>query len=324
MVLKKLFGSMSVLKIKKFLLQDLRKHGEVGFFLAKFIRKIHERQLLRGGIKAAIDRKFVEVFGHTVDWESPKTLNEKIQWLKVYGYEPFHTICADKYRMREYLYEKFGNNDYQIPVLFVTDKWKDITLDIIPNEPCVIKANHTQGDVVIVRDKTCLDIKTLRKDCRWWLVRNLYPECYEPQYKDIKPLIMIEKLLLTKDGYVPNDYKLHYINGELQFVYCSVSRETINKRNIYDANWQPLMFTWSEKYKDTSTLRGPEIPAPPTFDKMKELGAEIAKDFKYVRVDFYDVDGELYFGEITLHHGSGLDVFSPEFYDSVYGELLKL
>ena len=117
---------------------------------------------------------------------------------------------------------------------------------------------------------------------------------------------------------------MHFINGKLEFVYCSVGRETINKRNIYDADWNPLMFTWSEKFKDPATLRGPEIPAPSTFEKMKELGAEIAKDFKYVRVDFYDVDGELYFGEITLHHGSGLDVFVPGKYDIIYGEKLSL
>jgi hypothetical protein len=152
----------------------------------------------------------------------------------------------------------------------------------------------------------------------------LYEATLELQYKDIKTLIIIEKLLQTKEGFIPNDYKLHFINGKLEFVYCSVGRETINKRNIYDADWKPLMFTWSEKYKDPTTLRGPEIEAPSTFAKMKELGAVIAKDFKYVRVDFYDVDGKLYFGEITLHHGSGFDVFVPDTYDKYYGELLKL
>lgn len=311
-------------KLKNFLLYDLKYYGEVGFFLQKIVRKVHEYKMLRGGAKAAIDRKFLKVFGKRVNWDNPKTLNEKIQWLKINAFEQFHTICADKYRMREYLFEKFGNNKYQIPVLFKTDNWKDINIANIPDEPCVIKANHTQGDVVIVKDKRDLNIKKLRVDCRWWLERNLYPECQEPQYKSIKPLIIIEKLLLTKDGFVPNDYKLHFINGKLEFVYCSVGRETINKRNIYDADWNPLMFTWSEKFKDPSTLRGPEIPAPSTFEKMKELGAEIAKDFKYVRVDFYDVDGELYFGEITLHHGSGLDVFVPGKYDIIYGEKLSL
>lgn len=315
---------MEINKLKTFLLNDVKYYGNLGFYIHCIINKIHQKFSLRGGVKASIDRRFREVFGYKVNWENPQTLNEKIQWLKVYGYKSFHTICADKYRMREYLTKKFGNDLYQIPVLFVTDNWKDITMDKIPNEPCVIKANHTQGDVVVVRNKQSLDIKRLRSECRWWLKRTIYPYSLEPQYKNIKPLIIIEKLLLTKDGYIPNDYKLHYINGELQFVYCSIGRETINKRNIYDSNWQPLMFTWSEKYKDPSTLRGPEIPEPATFGKMKELAGEIAKDFKYVRVDFYDVDGELFFGEITLHHGSGYDVFVPKEFDMFYGNKLKI
>lgn len=312
------------MNIRHFLTQELKYKGSIGFFLALFLRRLVEFPVILRNKKDRIDFIFNKVFGRKVDWDNPRTLNEKIQWLKLYGFENFHTICADKYRMREYLYQKFNTNDYQIPVLCKTDNWKDITLDIIPNEPCVIKANHTQGDVWIVKDKNKLDIDKLRTDCRWALRRNLYKMSLEPQYKDIKPLIIIEKLLQTKEGYIPNDYKLHFINGKLEFVYCTVGRETINKRNIYDANWQPLMFTWSEKYKDPSTLRGPEIEEPKTFSKMKELGAEIAKDFKYVRVDFYDVDGKLYFGEITLHHGGGFDVFVPESYDYYYGDLLKL
>lgn len=315
---------MGLDRIKSFLLRDLKYYGNIGFAFQCVIDKLHNAYLMRGGVKSAIDRQFRKVFGRGVNWDNPQTMNEKIQWLKVYGYESFHTICADKYRMREYLKNKFGTEEYQIPVLFVTSNWNDISMDVIPDVPCVIKANHTQGDVVLVRDKRKLDIDKLRVDCRWWLKRSIYPSSLEPQYKDIKPLILIEKMLQTKDGYIPNDYKLHYFNGKLEFVYCSVGRETINKRNIYDANWNPLMFTWSEKFKDPSSLRGAEIPAPATFEKMKQLGSEIAKDFKYVRVDFYDVDGALYFGEITLHHGSGLDVFTPDSYDIYYGNLLKL
>lgn len=309
---------------KSFLMNDLKYKGNIGFYLARIIYLVHFRIKFLGGSKKGIDKEFIRTFGSRVNWEEPETLNEKIQWLKIYGFEDFHTIVADKYRMREYLEQKFDNSDYQIPVLYKTDNWKDITLDVIPDEPCVIKANHTQGDVWIVRDKKKLDIRKLRIDCHWAILRNLYRENREPQYKNIKPMIIIEKLLLTKDGYVPNDYKLHYFNGQLKFVYCSVGRETINKRNIYDADWKPIYMTWSEKFKDASTLRGPEIAPPSSFNRMKELAEVIAKDFKYVRVDFYDVDGKLYFGEITLHHGSGFDVFTPSEYDLIFGKELHL
>lgn len=310
--------------LKKFIMIDLKYHGLIGFELERLIYKLYIAYKYRGGTKAGIDRIFYETYGRHMNWDNPEKLNEKIQWLKVNGFEDFHTIVADKYRMREYVKEKFGCDKYLIPVYFKTEDWKDITIDVIPDEPCVLKANHTQGDVWIIRDKNKIDIKKLRTDCRWALQRNLYDESREPQYRDIKPLLFIEKLLLGKDGHVPNDYKLHYINGELKFIYCSIGRETINKRNIYDAEWKPLMMTWSEKYYDASKLRGPEIEAPSTFPLMKELGAEIAKDFKYVRVDFYDVDGNLFFGEITLHHGSGFDVFVPEKYDKIFGDQLRL
>lgn len=312
------------MNIKKFLMKELKYYGFVGFELERFISWLYVSYTNRGSIEECIRRKYHSVHKQELDLKDPKTLNEKIQWLKLYGFEDFHTKCADKYRMREFLKEVLGTEDYQIPVLYKTVNWKDINLSVIPDEPCVIKANHTQGDVLIVRDKNQLDIKRLRTDCHWWMNRNIYKTSQEPQYKNIQPMIIIEKLLLTKEGKIPNDYKLHYINGELQFVYCAVDREGINKRNIYDADWKPVMFTWSEPEKDATTLRGPEIAAPKSFDKMKELASQIAKYFKYVRVDFYDVDGDLYFGEITLHHGSGLDVFNPIDMDLYYGQKLKL
>lgn len=268
--------------------------------------------------------KYKKIYQREPNLDNPVTLNEKILWLKLNDHKPIHTLCADKYTVRGYLKERFGE-DYLVPLLYVTDKWQDLTLDNIPNEKCIIKASHSQGDMLIVKDKSKVDIKKLRYDARIWLMRNLYFETQEWQYKNCKPRIIIEKLLQDKEGHIPNDYKLHYINGKLEFVYCSVGRETVNKRNIYDADWNPLYFSWVEPYKDASTIRGEEIPAPQTFEEMKRIGSEIAKDFpNYVRVDFYDVDGKLYFGEITFHHGSGMDVFRPEEYDKVYGDKLIL
>ena len=135
--------------------------------------------------------------------------------------------------------------------------------------------------------------------------------------------LLIEKLLLTEEGKIPNDYKLNYINGELEFIYVSVDREGGNYRNIYDKNWEPLNFHWTSK-KSITGLRGPEIRPPASFIQMKEIGKEIAKEYPYVRVDFYDVDGDLYVGEITHFHGGGFDSFHPSDYDLSFGQKLKL
>jgi hypothetical protein len=276
------------------------------------------------GDKRVTRKKYKKIYHREPNLDKPETLNEKILWLKLNDRRPIHTLCADKYTVRDYLKKKFGEK-YLIPLLYVTDNWRDLTFDVIPDEKCIIKASHSQGDMLIVKDKSKVDIKKLRYDARIWLMRNLYYETQEWQYKNCKPRIIIEKLLQDKEGHIPNDYKLHYINGRLEFVYCSVGRETVNKRNIYDANWNPLYFSWVEPYKDVSSIRGEEIPAPQSFEEMKRIGTEIAKEFpQYVRVDFYDVDGKLYFGEITFHHGSGFDLFTPSHYDEDYGKLIKI
>ena len=131
---------------------------------------------------------------------------------------------------------------------------------------------------------------------------------------------MVEKLLLTHEGKIPNDYKLHFFNGKLGFVYCSIDREGGNYRNMYDPDWKPLYFSWGGHDED----RGPEISPPASFPEMLRIGSEIAKMFHYVRVDFYDVDGKLYYGEITFHHGGGYNRFIPESYDRYFGDMLDL
>lgn len=298
--------------------------GGLGVEIYSFINRSIYNYRRRGGDKAATIRKYRKIYGTTPNLANPQTLNEKILWLKLNDHSDLHTQCADKYTVREYLSQKFGN-EFLVPLLYHTTNPEDITMDVIPDFPCIIKASHSQGDMKIIRNKEDIDIKKFQFKMKIWLKRNLYIETQEWQYKNIKPRIIVEKLLLDKEGHIPNDYKLHFINGQLAFVYCSVGRETVNKRNIYDANWNPLYFTWVEPQKDTVNLRGEEIVPPKSFEKMKEIGSEIAKDFPYyVRVDFYDVDGVLYFGEITFHHGSGLDVFKPSHYDTDYGKLLAL
>lgn len=308
---------------KKEKIKFLLKYGTIGFYIYEFLVKTNAAIKNWGSDEQVTKRKYYKIYGKELNLNSPKTLNEKILWLKLFDRKDFYTICADKYRCREYLKSKFGEQ-YLIPLLYETTNWRNITLDVIPDIPCIIKDNHGSGDYHIIREKRDVDIKKIQRDCRVWLATDYYKVSQEWQYKNIERRIIIEKLLLTKEGRIPNDYKLHYINGSLEFVYCSVGRETINKRNIYDSDWQPLYFSWVAPGTDVSNIRADEIPAPPTYELMRKLGHEIAKDFPYVRVDFYDVDGKLYFGEITLYHGSGFDVMIPEKYDLEYGAKLKL
>jgi hypothetical protein len=274
--------------------------------------------------KNFLERKFRIKQGYNFDINNPKTLNEVIQWLKINERYDFHTICADKYRVRDYLSKHFSE-EFFIPILFHTENYKDIELKKLPNEPFIIKTNHDSGHYLIVRRKEEFDWKKVKLDFKYWMKKNYFYNEREWQYKNIKPCVIAEKLLICKNGRIPNDYKIHCINGIVEFIYVASDREGENKRCIYDRNWNPLFFTWAAKGKNASSVRGEEQLPPPTLTKMISFAEIIAIDFpKYVRVDFYDVDGKLYFGEITQHHGGGFDQIRPFEFDKYYGSLIKI
>lgn len=269
-----------------------------------------------------IKRNFRFSFGREPDLENPKTINEKIQWLKLNDRKTIYTTLADKFAVREWLKERFGDQ-YLIPLLYRTDNWKDIKPENLPDCPFILKSNSGSDAYFIVKDKDKADWNRIRKACRCWLNTNNYYITQEWQYKNIKNMIVVEKLLEDRNHRIPNDYKLNFLNGKLEFIYCSIDREGKNYRRIYSPDWELLPFSWCDDHHNLEgNLDG--IERPKNFQKMKEFGEIIAKDFKYVRVDYYDVDGKLYFGEITLHHGSGLLHFSPDKYDLIYGQKLKL
>lgn len=310
-------------KIGQFVRRTLIKSGNFGLSIYDFLLKAQDFLAPRISDEEATAVRFKKTFGRDIDFNHPVTLNEKIQWLKLHFRKDIQTTMADKYGVREYIRTHFGE-EYLVPLLFQTTDWRNITPENIPDVPCIVKPNHGTGRYEIIKDKSKVDVEELKVKCLEWLNLDFYKITREWPYKNIKRRIIIEKLLQTKEGTIPNDYKLHYINGKLEFVYCSIGRENENKRNIYDADWNPLYFSWVEPYKDVTDIRGKEIAPPPTFPKMKEIAEQIARDFPYVRVDFYDVDGKLYIGEITFYHGGGFDVFVPSEYDEYYGKKLIL
>lgn len=305
-------------------LLDLKYKGKIGYFATNIIFETYRFwKYYRIKDIPYLKAKFLRLQGYPLNLEEPKSLNEKLQWLKLYDIRPIYTTLADKYGVRSFIQEQFGD-DLLIPLLYDTTDYRDIVPENLPNEPFILKATHDSGSFVIVRDKSAVDWEKVRVDCRWWLSKNYYWIDREIQYKDIQPRIIIEKLLLDKDGKIPNDYKLHCINGKVEFIYVAVDREGVNKRNIYDPNWNPLPFTFAHKFKDTSKLRGSEIAPPATLQQMITLSEKVAQMFAYVRVDFYDVDGVLYFGEVTQCHGGGFDQMRPIEWDYKYGEMLNI
>lgn len=311
---------MKAKKIEKALYES-----ELGKTLWRIIRKTHHffYYTIRSD-EYVVKREYKRFFGYYPNLRHPQKLNEKLMWMKLYDREVWHSFYADKYVAREYLGKTFGE-DYLVPLLFQTTNVKEVIPENISEFPCIVKSNHAMGQWQIVRNPDDVNWKSLQRECKYWLSQNWYNYSKEYQYKFIEPRIIVEKLLETKEGKIPNDYKCHFINGQFQFVYVSYDREGVNDRCIYDKDWNRLPFVWIESYKYKPTLNKTEVPRPATFDKMIKIGTEIAKKFpRYIRVDFYDVDGKLYFGEITFHHGGGYDSFFPEEYNDYYGKMLTL
>ena len=271
-----------------------------------------------------VKRDFKRHFGYKLNLKNPQTLNEKLNWMKLYDRERWYSFYADKFLVRDYFVHEFGE-EYVIPLLFETKNVSDLLPENISEFPCIVKANHSCGQWVIIRNPQDVNWHKLRRDARFWIKENWYNCGKEYQYKFIERRIIVEKLLQTKEGKIPNDYKLHFINGEIAFIYVSVDREGGNYRCIYDKDWNKLPFVWIESWKYKEGLNAVDLPRPDTLDKMIEMGIKIAKRFpRYIRVDYYDCDGQIYFGEITFHHGGGYDQFFPMEYDLVYGKKLTL
>ncbi|MEZ8125995.1 ATP-grasp fold amidoligase family protein [Vibrio splendidus] len=261
---------------------------------------------------------FKHTFNRKVNFNDPLTLNEKLQWLKINDRRDLLTRCSDKIAVRDYITDKIGSS-FLIPLEGVFERVEDITMESLPDYPFIIKANHTSGTFKIIRDKKNIDIVELQKECQLWLRKNYYIRTKEWQYKNIKPKILVEKLLLDEKGNIPSDLKFSCINGLVEMIHVDSNKEIKHLRNHYDSNWKHLNFRWPEEY-----FPGEITNKPDRLNELIELSEKLAVDFPFVRVDFYCLNDRIYFGELTFHPTSGFGKFYPEKYDYIYGRLLRV
>ncbi|WP_298505530.1 ATP-grasp fold amidoligase family protein [uncultured Maribacter sp.] len=272
-----------------------------------------------------IKNRFKRIFGFDLSLENPKTLNEKIQWLKLNDRTDLHTICSDKFEVRNYVKEKIGE-EYLIPLLYTSNNYKDLLPENIPTEaPFIIKTNHDSGGYEIIMNKSEINWEKVRNRYKNLLKRNYYKESKEWQYKNIPPKIIIEKLLLEDNGKIPMDYKFHCFHGKVELISVDIDRETEHKRNIYSKDWDLLPFTWSIKENETIVWdNGRRISKPQNLDMIIPIIEKLSREFKYVRIDFYQIKDKYFFGEMTFHHGGGFECIHPVEWDYKLGEKLRL
>lgn len=262
--------------------------------------------------------KYKLMMGTKLDLENPKTFNEKLQWLKLHDRNPEYTKMVDKYEAKEYVANIIGK-EYIIPTLGVWDKFDDIDFDALPNE-FVLKPTHTSGNVFICKDKSKIDYKKLKKQVNKWLKRDYYRIHREWPYKNVKPRIIAEKYMENSNDEELKDYKLMCFNGKVKFAFICTDRYSEDglKVTFFDLNWHKLPF---ERHYPSSNKY---IEEPKNYELMKILAEELSQDIPFVRVDFYEINGKIYFGELTFYPGAGFEEFNPEIWDQKIGDMLEL
>lgn len=267
-----------------------------------------------------LQRRFRAELGKSLDLDNPQTFNEKLQWLKLYNRKPEYTMMVDKYKVREYIAQELGE-EYLIPLLGVWNDPDEIDFDALPDQ-FVLKCNHNSGlGMCICKDKSKLDIPKVKAELRKGLKQDYYLTGREWPYKDVPRKIICEKYMTNGTGEELNDYKLMCFNGKVKTTFVCSNRFSKNGLNItfYDTNWTRMPFE-----RVTHLPSSEEIEKPKTYEQMVSIAEKLAQEIPFLRVDFYENQGKLYFGEMTFFPASGFEEFSPSEWDKTLGEWIKL
>lgn len=264
----------------------------------------------------AISEWYYDVTGKYIDIQNPKTFNELIQWSKIYDNTEEKSRLSDKYLVRKWVSEKIGK-EYLIPLLGVWKDADDIDFAQLPKS-FVLKCNHGSAYNIIVRNKEELDIEKTKKQLNEWLHEQYAFKGFELHYTRIKPCVIAEKYMLEEGMDDLPDYKFFCFGGR---VFCSytmlsyVMSHSNGQLGFFDREYKLLPYHRKDFKPITEQLEKPK-----NYEKMVELAEVLSAGFPHVRVDFYNIDGKIYFGEMTFTSANGRGFFEPEEFDYILGE----
>ncbi len=294
-------------------------------FYKKIIRNKNLRLKILETISVLPDDLIIKVqyrmkTGRKVNLENPERYTDKIQWYKLNYRTPLVTQCADKYAVREYVKSK--GLDFLLNDLYaVYDNADDIDFSALPKQ-YAMKSNNSSGTNYFVTDNDSENHEELRKLAKGWIAHKAKSIAGEWCYENIEPRVIFEKLLPRDSNNDLPDYKFFCFNGEPYCLYTMidyVDNHDNGKLSFYDLDFKRMPYRRSD-YVGIDR----EIKKPENFDKMVEYARILSSDFPHVRVDFYNIDGKIVFGELTFHNSSGYTNFVPDEFDFIMGEKFKL
>lgn len=248
---------------------------------------------------------------------NPQTFNEKLQWLKLYNRYSEYTIMADKANGKKFISDKIGH-EYLVPTIGVYESVDKVPFSELPDK-YVIKCTHDSGSTFICTDKNSFEIDKVKFELSKKLKRNYYWASREPQYKNIKPQIIVEEFLCDEYGHYPLDYKFFCFGGKVRFFKIDFNRFSNHRANYYNRDF--VLQDFGEKFlaPDPSI----KMDRPEQFDKMVEIAEKLSKDMPFLRVDFYYINKCIYVGELTFFPAGGVGPLTEDG-DEIMGELLVL
>ncbi len=272
----------------------------------KNIIRINDREYLK--LKFKIDMK------SNLDLNNPKTFNEKLQWLKLNDQKDIYTKMVDKYEAKKYVSDIIGS-EYIIPTLGIYSNFDDINFNSLPDK-FVIKCTHDSGGVFVIDNKKEMNHNLLKKTITKSLKNNFYYRAREWPYKNIKPRIILEKYM----GDNLNDYKLFCFNGVPKFILVCSNRNGNDKNtDFYDINWNLLPFTRENHVNNKNGIKKPKY-----LNLMLDISKKLSKNIPFVRIDLYEIENKVYFGELTFYPSGGFEGFNPKEWDKKLGDMIKL
>ena len=298
--------------------KNLWKSNKRGLGVALFNNIAHSGILNWMSDKSFLNLTYWVHFGRSINWENPQTFNEKLQWLKVYNRNPVYTQMVDKYDVKDYVAKVIGD-EYIIPTIGVWDRVEDIPFDKLPDQ-YVIKCTHDSGSVCVCNNKNSFDVDKAKKKLAHGLRHNLFYWGREWPYKNVMPRIIAERYLEDEQIHELRDYKFFCFGGKVKMFKIDFDRFTEHHANYYDINLNLLPFGEA----DFPPKPEKSLDFPSQINKMFQLAEKLSHEIPFLRVDFYQVNNQVYFGELTFFPATGMGKWTDDKWDVELGSWINL